>query len=286
MKGVRPLTKRTGRYFRDINSLAQWLVPSENSVSLVLSRERDEATRKQYDRASQMVDGDILLSFVKGVAAWTGVSLVQTNKAKGHTRPLNPVETTDPWSTYFGYALDVVPLFQLLNPEQCFLTSNAALGLSYQGRGIYTRMQQVEDCRLIEAKVEEASKQSPRSVRDSADPITVRLLDAFCHQWQQSLERDPYLTEIAVSLSGRKCSLCGTTAHEWVARVSSAQPDQDYRNVFDDPEYRFTFLEGHHELPRAHGGDARLENLLALCPNCHHVVGRNLEALQKDRERN
>lgn len=232
-----------------------------------------------------MVDGDILLSFIKGIASWTGVSLVQTNKEKGHTKPLNPVEATDSWSNYFGYALDVVSLFQLLSPEQCFLTSNSALGLSYQGRGIYTRMHQVEHCRLIEAKVEEASRQSPHSIRDSAAPITIDRLDEFCQEWQQSLERDSYLTQIAVSLSGGKCSLCGTTAHEWVAKVSNSQPDQGYRNVFDDPKYQYAFLEGHHELPRAHGGDARLDNLFALCPNCHHVVGRNLEALQKDRKR-
>jgi len=141
----------TGRYFRDINSLAQWLVPDgDERVSLVLDPRRDGAKRHtQYARAAQLVDGDVLLSFVKGVCCWTGASVIRTNTSKSHTKPLNPVESADPWSQHFGYALDIQPLFNLYEPDLCFFSTNKRLGVRYQGRGIYTQMHRLDDCSRI-----------------------------------------------------------------------------------------------------------------------------------------
>lgn len=274
----------TGRYFRDINSLAQWLVrDGDDTVSLVLDPTRDGAKqRTQYDRAAQLVDGDVLLSFVKGVCCWTGASVIRTNTAKNHTKPLNPVESADVWSQHFGHALDIQPLFYLYEPDLCFFSTNKRLGVRYQGRGIYTQMHRLDDCNRIMKEVERLHATTVESVREAAGEGLTRDLDGFGETWREVLKRDPYLTEIAVIRSSGRCDICGTTAVEWVDRLQRKQPDQSYRHVFDGSPYGYTFLEGHHELPCARGGDARLENLLALCPNCHRVVSRNIDALHKD----
>jgi hypothetical protein len=134
------------RYFRDINSLAQWLAPGDNTISLVLNPQKHPEGKRQYKLASKIQDGDLLLSFIKGVCCWSGVWRVKTSTAKGHVKPLNPVESTDPWYVYFGMALDVEQVVILTRPEQCFYARNAALGLKYQGQGIYNEMQKQGDC--------------------------------------------------------------------------------------------------------------------------------------------
>lgn len=276
------------RYFRDINSLAQWLqwlALGDKTIALVMDPNRDQAKRKQYHLAKRLRDGDLLLSFIKGVCCWSGVWLVKTNTAKGHTQPLNEVGSNDPWSHHFGRALDVEPIIQLITPEQCFFTTNARLALKYQGRGIYTQMGRLDDCERIIAAIRGVAGETAESIRKRASPQQIRDLDDFGEQWDGQLERDPYLTNIAVARSGDRCDVCGTTAKEWVARLQKSRPDEAYRDVFSDPHYDYAFLEGHHRLPRARGGDSSLQNLLALCPNCHRVIGRNLDALARDRGR-
>ena len=277
--------RQTRRYFCDINSLAQWLVPDgDETVSLVLDPRQDGAKRHtQYDRAAKLVDGDVLLSFVKGVCCWTGASVIRTNTAKSHTKPLNPVESADPWSQHFGYALDIQPWFNLYEPDLCFFSTNKRLGVHYQGRGIYQQMHRLDDCNLIIKEVERLHAMTGKSVREAADEGLKRDIDEFGATWKEVLQRDPYLTEIAVSRSGGRCDICGTTAAKWVDCLQRKQPDQSYNNVFGESSpYGYAFLEGHHELPCARGGDARLENLFALCPNCHRVVHGNINALHKD----
>ena len=69
--------------------------------------------------------------------------------------------------------------------------------------------------------------------------------------------RDPAVAELAKRRAGGKCDLCRKPA--------------PFMNASDKP-----YLESHHIEWLAHGGSDRLENTVALCPNCHrkmHVVG-------------
>jgi 5-methylcytosine-specific restriction endonuclease McrA len=270
------------RYYRDINSLAQWLNQSNEPIALVLDPNRDDAKLKQYDRACRMVDGDYILSFVKGVCCWTGVSVVETNKAKGHERPLNALNSDDLWDQHFGYALDVRTDFQLTTPEQCFFTSNSLLGLKYQGRGIYMEMHRRGDCERIVEAIKTADRPAETIMKEMDSPSMKRKLDAFIREWDETIKRDHYPTEIAIKNSGSKCDKCGTTAAEWVERMQRARQDNGYRDVFSNSQYGYTFFDVHHKVPVAKGGGAVLKNLRALCPNCHRVISRNYDAQQKD----
>jgi hypothetical protein len=227
--------------------------------------------------ASKIQDGDLLLSFIKGVCCWSGVWRVKTSTAKGHVKPLNPVESTDPWYVYFGMALDVEQVVILTRPEQCFYTRNAALGLKYQGQGIYNEMQKQGDCERIVEAIMKAEKVSCEDAK--SDSQEGHEMEQFKAKWQATLEQDPFLADIVRMISGGKCQVCGTTASDWVAKL---QGHRNYRNVFDDPRFDYSFLEVHHILPLYKGGDARVEQLLAICPNCHKVIGRNLDAEEKD----
>lgn len=272
------------RYYRDVNSLAQWLNQSNEPIALVLDPNRDEAKLKQYDRACRMVDGDLILSFVKGICCWTGVSVVETNKAKGHEKPLNVLNSDDPWDQHFGYALDVRTLFQLTTPEECFFTTNYRLGLKYQGRGIYTEMHRRADCDRIVEAVKKTARSVVETIKIEMDsiPSMESELNAFIREWDKTMKRDHYLTEIAIKNSGGKCDKCGTTAEEWVERMKRARQDNGYRDVFSNSQYGYTFFDVHHKVPVAKGGGSVLKNLRALCPNCHRVISRNNDARQKD----
>ena len=65
--------------------------------------------------------------------------------------------------------------------------------------------------------------------------------------------RDPYLKEIVKRIAEGKCQLCGNTA------------------PFIDPSGS-PYLEEHHVKRLADGGPDTIENVVALCPNCHRKI--------------
>ncbi len=78
--------------------------------------------------------------------------------------------------------------------------------------------------------------------------------------------RNPYLPEIAKRRANGVCQLCGNVL--------------DFTDAAGRP-----FLEAHHIIPLGDDGPDELDNLVALCPNCHrkmHVAKRNedIERLQ------
>lgn len=76
--------------------------------------------------------------------------------------------------------------------------------------------------------------------------------------------RSPYISEAAKRLAKGKCALCGNDA-----------PFKDKNNK--------PYLEAHHIIPLSDGGLDVLDNVVALCPNCH----RKIHSLQdhKDAEK-
>ena len=66
-------------------------------------------------------------------------------------------------------------------------------------------------------------------------------------------ERDPYVSELAKRRAGGSCQLCGQAA--------------PFTSRRGEP-----YLETHHVVWLARGGEDAIENTVALCPNCHRKV--------------
>lgn len=82
-----------------------------------------------------------------------------------------------------------------------------------------------------------------------------------------SYARNPHVAELAKRRANGKCELCGKPA--------------PFDNASNEP-----YLESHHIVWLAHGGDDSAENTVALCPNCHrkmHVVNdeKDIKKLQR-----
>jgi 5-methylcytosine-specific restriction protein A len=72
----------------------------------------------------------------------------------------------------------------------------------------------------------------------------------------KQIVRDPYISEYAKLRAEGVCQLCGEDA------------------PFKDSKGR-PYLESHHIIWLANGGEDSIENTVALCPNCHrkmHIV--------------
>lgn len=79
--------------------------------------------------------------------------------------------------------------------------------------------------------------------------------------------RDPYLKEMVKRIANGKCQLCGNEA--------------PFLDKNGDP-----YLEEHHVIRLADGGSDSMENIVAVCPNCHrkmHILDKatDKEALLK-----
>ena len=69
----------------------------------------------------------------------------------------------------------------------------------------------------------------------------------------QVFRRDPYIREYAKRMADGICQLCN-------------QPSP-FENLRGEP-----FLETHHIVPLAEGGGDSIDNIVALCPNCHRKM--------------
>jgi 5-methylcytosine-specific restriction protein A len=65
--------------------------------------------------------------------------------------------------------------------------------------------------------------------------------------------RDPKVAEFAQRKANGVCQLCNQPA--------------PFHDRYGDP-----LLENHHIIPRAEGGPDTIENVVALCPNCHRKM--------------
>lgn len=82
----------------------------------------------------------------------------------------------------------------------------------------------------------------------------------------QQYERDPWIVEYAKRAAKGNCQLC--------------EPPAPFENRAGEP-----YLETHHIVWLAHGGEDTIENTVALCPNCHrrmHVLNdeKDIQILQ------
>ena len=65
--------------------------------------------------------------------------------------------------------------------------------------------------------------------------------------------RDPHLKELVKRIANGKCQCCGS--------------DAPFRDKYNDP-----YLEEHHIKRLADGGSDTIDNIVAICPNCHRKV--------------
>ena len=94
--------------------------------------------------------------------------------------------------------------------------------------------QKVRRNRLLPLTQQPEGAKAPKKVTRSADQF----------------ERDPRVKAWILQNANGKCRLCGNDA------------------PFSD-EFGLPFLEVHHVIPLADGGDDVVSNAVALCPNCH-----------------
>lgn len=113
----------------------------------------------------------------------------------------------------------------------------------------------LDDAHSIEEKEEHAQIMDIESLKAAAQKHTKKQLIEKVVAVKQ-IVRDPYIAEYAKKRAKGICQLCGDTA-----------PFTDKKGM--------PYLESHHVIWLANGGEDSIENTVALCPNCHrkmHVV--------------
>ena len=220
-----------------------------NEVSDTRAPDGSEQTKLsviQYSRAKNMQRGDILLHHVLGVQCWAGYSKI--------VEP--PTPTHDPQSEEdkaYPYSIRISRGIWLDSHDKCFLTCKVP-GLSHYSwhRKGYVRVDP-KDAELIMRAVEAASD----NTTDNADA-------SFLEKWK--VQRNTNASDICKQNAGYRCKLCGATDSSWCDKQSISVAT--LRNSPTD------FVHAHHIKSVANGGNASLDNLLCLCPNCHSLVQR------------
>jgi 5-methylcytosine-specific restriction protein A len=104
-------------------------------------------------------------------------------------------------------------------------------------------------CSRLEAAVVDAQRDSPaaRKARLAAAPKKPERMQSTCVVYRRNPD---VVAEVLLRANGT-CEVCGR--------------DAPFKRRADNSPY----LEVHHKVQLAHGGDDTVENALAACPNCH-----------------
>jgi hypothetical protein len=211
--------------------------------------EETQLSNSQYSRARNVQRGDILLHHVLGVQCWAGYSYI--------VEP--PTPTHDPQTEEdkaYPYSMRISRGTWLNSPDKCFLTCKIP-GLSHYSwhRKGYVRVEH-KDAELIMKAVDVANGNK-----------TSKADAAFLEKWK--VQRDANASAICKQNAGYSCKLCGETDLSWCDKRSISV--EALRNSETDLGW---FVHAHHIKPVANEGNANLDNLLCVCPNCHRMVQR------------
>jgi hypothetical protein len=250
-------------YFKDVNDLAEWLSDEQAPSSRT---QRSYVLPGQEERATQMLEeGGFLLSYIKVVRCWAGISRIVGKE-------LRPSERTDDWERSFTSYFDIEPLHVLQTPAKCFLVRESLLKSGHDGRNIYSHMRNANVCELIRERIEHVDRLTNQEAESNAGADSS--FEAFNRVWEDAIDRSPFLRDLAIRLSAGKCSICGVTKGEWLDRVERSGRWPGTLSLDRVRDADFKLLHAHHMDAVKSGGTARLDNLRAVCPNCHDLLTR------------
>ncbi len=209
----------------------------------------------QYTRAKNVHVGDILLHYVNGVHCWAGYSHVVAPP----TQTLNPQTEED---KAYPYSMRIKQGKWLNSPHECF-TTRTIPGLSHYNwhRKGYVRVKPTDAALIMKA------------VNDTSGKKIATADNAFLEKWE--VLRDANASNLCKRIAGYQCELCKQKDHSsgtlqsWCERLS-IEPSTLRKS---DTALGW-FVHAHHIKPVSDKGNAGLNNLLCVCPNCHRMVQR------------
>lgn len=253
-------------YFKCVAELADWLDNSEHPMTRTYVRHNQEDRAIKALEESARSGGGFLLTYIMGVRCWAGMDRIIGTQ-------LRKSDIGGSWREECPYYFDLKPIYTLHTPERCFLVRESKIRSGHDGRGIYTRMRDPSVCEAIRKQIAKVAAMSDRKAKAEAtsDPA----FKDFELKWNNARDRSRTFTRWQVKRSGGRCKICGVTKQEWINRI--LKKASAWRRAFDMNRIRgndFELLQVHHREPVKDGGTATLDNLMAICPNCHALLTR------------
>lgn len=242
-------------YFKDVNDLAEWVLEPCTRKSYVLPEQKDRAQK-------MLAEGGVLLSYIKGIRCWAGVSRIAGTN-------LRESAGDNAWERGFPLYFDIEPLYILTTQEKCFLARESSLQSGHDGRNIYRRILDPEVCKRICSRIERLYAMPDQEAKSEA--AADGSFQFFQHDWDDTMKRSSFSSRQAIKLSGGKCSICDVTKQEWLERIRRGGK---WPPGLPLDHADFELLQAHHLAPVKDGGRGQIDNLLAVCPNCHGLITR------------
>ena len=245
-------------YFKDVNELAEWLPWTVSGEQLRKSYVRED----QKKRAGKAIEErGYLLSYISGLKCWAGIFMIEGAKLR---------KSDD---SEFPFYFDVKPVHVLRTPAKCFLVRESKIRSGQNGRGIYNHIRDSTVCKRICSRIEIVDEMAERDAESEAG--THSEFKGFRDLWDEVRQRSTFQRSVIIERSGGRCSICGVTKQEWTDRIQARgkwpQGQRDIERIRESP---FPMLHAHHLEWVKDGGSAILDNLIAVCPNCHDLLTR------------
>jgi 5-methylcytosine-specific restriction endonuclease McrA len=136
--------------------------------------------------------------------------------------------------------------------DKCALVFNLICKTLYEIQNEYDGQKTaVEEQQIFEEKCKKARGLSDKELQKKLTKAQANAKHRKSIVQQPIYERSEYVVAFALRRANGKCEKCGNPAP--FMRDSDNTP----------------FLEVHHKIPLAENGDDKVENVMALCPNCH-----------------
>lgn len=219
-------------------------------------------SESQYKRAINVMPGDILLHYIKGVHCWSGYSTVVKSAEK-------ICNAQGKWEEAYPYKITIRPELWLNTPYELSLSIDKLKRLSHDTwhRKSYVRITNQRDVDVIVEMIKAAKGKSGEADKD------------FLEKWRA--QRDATQSQTCKRIANYCCMICGASGRSWRELFEKNGVDTSVLSIdVFEPGW---FLHAHHIQPASKGGNADLNNLLCLCPNCHQMVhkmnGKDIYAL-------
>jgi hypothetical protein len=205
-------------------------------------------SERQYKRAINVQQGDIILHHVNGARCWAGYSEV-IEQARKTPNPQTEGDKAYPFS------LRIKAVKWLTTGEEFFRTRSKTIGLSHDNwhRKGYVQVNNTDAARIMEAI-------------DNAIGTKIGIDDADFKEKLLVL-RNANASKLCKMTAGYECRLCKNTLKTWCDSL----PVELLPYLVCDPDPGW-FVDAHHIKPVAGRGNADLDNLLCVCPNCHRLL--------------